>query len=140
MTLSFSAVGVFCEDIREETSGQMTLVGVMPDNVNVPSVPAFIPKLALYVRVHFDLATTARVFSARIIVPQRPDYQLAPPDDRIIAQAKAKAAADGNPFAGVIAKSILAQFLISSFGRIEAVVTVDGADYVCAALNIKQAT
>jgi hypothetical protein len=57
------AIGLFCEDIREEKSGQLNLIGIMPDNLNIPATPAptdgkilqaMIPKLALYVRVHLE--------------------------------------------------------------------------------------
>jgi hypothetical protein len=42
------AMGVFCDDIREEVQGMHSLVGIYPDNVNVPVVPRMMPKLGLY--------------------------------------------------------------------------------------------
>ena len=67
-----SVTAFFCEDIREETAGTTTLVGVMPDNLNLAGVfpagqQALLPKLGLYIRVHLDPGTQPRQVSARII-------------------------------------------------------------------------
>jgi hypothetical protein len=32
-------IGVFCEDAREEKSGQFSLIGLLPDNVNFSGSP-----------------------------------------------------------------------------------------------------
>lgn len=42
---------LFCDDIREEVSGKMTLVGVYGPNLLVQSFPAKIPKLCLHMRL-----------------------------------------------------------------------------------------
>src|SRR5947199_412358 len=46
------AIGIFCEDIREEKNEVYSLIGVMPDNINVPATPGMLPKLAIYARFH----------------------------------------------------------------------------------------
>src|SRR5215208_8095167 len=58
-----SAVAIFCEDIREEQSGQNTIVGTLPDNLVVQAPPTGTPstasavmgKLAVYLRINFDI-------------------------------------------------------------------------------------
>src|SRR5689334_701395 len=51
----WSAIGFFCEDIRQEVNNVDTLIGVMPDNVAIgKNVPGMIPKLGIYVRVHIE--------------------------------------------------------------------------------------
>jgi hypothetical protein len=58
MTVS-SAVCIFCEDIREEKSGQDTIVGTLPDNLLINPPPpklqdakALMPKLGMYLRIN----------------------------------------------------------------------------------------
>jgi hypothetical protein len=57
--MSFSAVPIFCEDIREEVSGLYTIVGALPDQMALPqrleglSPPIIVPKLACLIRANF---------------------------------------------------------------------------------------
>src|SRR3954452_971566 len=79
-----SVVAFFCEDIREEKSGQDIIIGVFPDNLNLtPSGPSegagttVITKLGLYVRLHFDVNDTPpRQISARLVNADGTDIQL----------------------------------------------------------------
>lgn len=67
MSKNTSLITLFAEDIREEKSGQVTLVGIFDDQLEVPSFPVHIPKLALLTTLStllddpFDLASF-RVF------------------------------------------------------------------------------
>lgn len=49
------AVALFCEDVRQEAAGTVTLVGLLSDNLAVPAFPGVMPKLAIYIRVHIPV-------------------------------------------------------------------------------------
>lgn len=56
MTSLVNAVAMFCEDIRDEVSGQHSIIGVFSDNLKVSTIPGVMPKLGVYVRIHLDVA------------------------------------------------------------------------------------
>lgn len=42
---------VFCDDIRQEVNGKLSLIGVYGGNMLVPAFPVIIPKLCLLVKI-----------------------------------------------------------------------------------------
>lgn len=133
---SFSAIGLFCEDIREEKSGQDTLVGILPDNVDVPSVPGVIPKIGLYVRVHIYETGKPQKIRIRLKMPGGEETELANLDN-LIDKSKKEAAENAIPYAGIISKSVISPFKLTSIGKVEAILEVDDEEFTCGALNIR---
>jgi hypothetical protein len=131
-----SIVGFFCEDIREEKSGQETIVGILPDNFAVPQVPGLIPKLGIYIRMHFDAKSNAKEFSVRLESPNSNDLMLGSSDENTVSSAIQDANKLGIPFAGVAMKAVFGPFPIKSYGVLRAIVKLDGVDILCALLNI----
>lgn len=43
--------GVFCDDVRQEVTGKLTLVGCYTDSMVVPRFPATIPRLCVLARI-----------------------------------------------------------------------------------------
>src|SRR5262245_674883 len=117
----FKVVGLFCEDIRQEKSGQDTLVGVLSDNLSVPNAPVLIPKLGIYIRVQLDKDASPRTLRIKLRVPGGPDVPVTSLDD-LISQARADADTHGLPFAGLIARGVISPFPVHALGKIEAIV------------------
>jgi hypothetical protein len=65
----FSVTALFCEDIRPETSGQETLVGLLGDGIEVNSLPAMIPKLSFYIRANFAMGFELNALSFDLVSP-----------------------------------------------------------------------
>lgn len=67
MAKNANAITFFCEDIREEKSGQTSLIGVFDDVVRVETLPTVVPKIVIMAMLsvstseEFDLRTF-RVF------------------------------------------------------------------------------
>jgi len=59
----WNAVGLFCDDIREENR---TLVGIFPDRLAFSTLPAVLPKMGIYVRVNVNANAEARDISVRL--------------------------------------------------------------------------
>ena len=57
---------LFCDDIRHETSGKLTLVGVYTDALIVPELPVTLPRLCLVARLIAPLAQPPRSVTLRV--------------------------------------------------------------------------
>jgi hypothetical protein len=133
------AIAIFCEDIREEKSGQITLVGIFPDNLNLPRVPSLAPKLGVYVRVTFDpQSRLPKQISARLQTPWEAsrNLQLGNADANLIATAVANSRKNNLPVVGIIMQAMLSPFPIPTAGQIVIYVKVDDEEYPCGVLNL----
>jgi hypothetical protein len=142
--MTLQVVGFFCEDVREEKSGQLTLVGVLPDTINIPRPPpdlpdmmrARMPKLGLYVRVHMSLDYGGRSMKTKLKFPDGGETPIGVVDEAIIAKAKDDAVAQGLPIAGVIQHAVLQGFAIPNPpGLVTAILEVDGTEHMAAILR-----
>jgi hypothetical protein len=138
MARPFTFICLFCEDIREERSGQDTIIGVMPDNLTVSPLPGAIPRLGVYFRIQLEKDDNPQSIKLKLRVPGGLELTMGSLDG-LIVQAKADAEKNGIPFAGLIARAVLSPVPISSPGRIEAIAEIDGAEYVCGAMNVQRA-
>jgi hypothetical protein len=131
-----SSICFFCEDIREEKSGADTLVGVLPDVLNIPTTPVLLPKLALYFRIVFPLLKTPTKISSHLQTPWQselinfgeiPEAQMASAIDDARAQHN-----DGVRFN---AKIILSPFSITMEGKIYAITSIDNTNILAGSLK-----
>jgi hypothetical protein len=133
-----SAVGIFCEDAREEKSGQITLVGILPDTIKVPGMPGMLSKLAVYIRVHISPPDTpVERVAARLVMPNGDELVTNEVGPEKISSARAKAVTEGYPFLGFVIRFSATPLMIHSPGRITAEVTVGEQTRICGALAIE---
>ncbi|SRR6266545_1445693 len=130
------AVGVFCDDIREEKSGQDTIIGILPDNMKLSQIPGVLPKLGIYIRIHIDPKNPPKEIRARLSTPWGQDFDVGHVDHATIATALKQAAVRDLPLAGIVLKAILAPFAFNSGGLATVSVIFDGKESVCAMLNL----
>lgn len=143
--MAINVVGLFCEDIREEKSGQVTLVGIFPDNVNTPPPPPpdspptpralLIPKLGFYVRINMAIEDDIGPMSVRLILPNGEELEVGTIDAELIAKSKREATDSGLPIAGIVNHAVLQGFRVPSLGIVSGAVDTQGQRYTCAALN-----
>ena len=57
---------IFCDDIRHETSGKLTLVGMYSDSLFVPQLPVTLPRVCLVARLISSLKQPARSAKLRV--------------------------------------------------------------------------
>lgn len=144
-----NCVGVFCEDIREESGGTHTLVGVMPDNINVtaPSTSdsdsrsaLLFPRLAIYLRVHLDASRRPDgPISARLTLPRSEDITIGVINEDVISKAYDDSASKGQPIVGLIFKAVLAPIQLRESGAAVVYTEIEGQQLVSAILNIQMA-
>jgi hypothetical protein len=142
--MTVSCLGIFCEDIREEAGGTHTIVGVMPDNINLigPAGPGgaslLFPKMGIYVRVNLDVSYKPRgPISARASIPGVPDISLGEIGPADIDKAFADAREKNNPLVGIIFKGVASPLPLSTSGVGSAFVTVEGQEHLAAIINIQ---
>jgi hypothetical protein len=130
------AVSAFCEDIREEKTGQDTIIGILPDNMVVPKFPAMVPKMAIYTRIQMDTNNPARPISVTLKTPWNENQSVGSADEKLIATAVAQAAANKLPIAGIVLKAVISPWLLQSAGVITVVIASGDQEYVSATLNV----
>jgi hypothetical protein len=137
-----SIIALFCDDIREEKSGALTLVGVMGDNVKLPPLPAsgsnvraMIPRLAVYIRLNFDVeAFLATPITFKIILPDGTEVSAGGVSEQTIAEARTTGQR-GNQLAGIVSRLVFGGFVLTQFGRITVEVDMGGNKYLAGILN-----
>jgi hypothetical protein len=132
-----SAVGVFCEDIREEAANKHSLVGILPDNINAPALPSVLPKLGVYVRVIADVSWKPAPIALHLRPPDGTTHQLGAFPMEGIAEELARAKAGKSPFVTFVFQAVAAPFPLLSEGRIFLVVTVGKREFRCGMLNVQ---
>lgn len=140
--MSINVLGLFCEDIREEKSGQLTLVGIFPDNVSTPTRPenlpttarAVMPKIALYMRVHIGVDDDVGPMNIKLVSQNGEELDLGSINEDLIARSRREAVANGLPIAGFINHAVMQGFQVVP-GLLLGVVDIDGQRHTAAVLN-----
>jgi hypothetical protein len=124
----FSAIALFCEDIREESRGQVTLVGVVPDNGAVAEIPATIPKFCAFIRVNFSPERPPESLATFLRLPDGTEVAYSDHDVSGLRQSSKDAIEKGNPLVGSVGRVVGINFPISSEGLIGAFAKINGEE------------
>lgn len=117
MNYNFSAVTIFCEDLRDERSGTETMIGILPDNVNVPAFPFAFPKLAMYTRI--IIANDFEIEPIELLMSiNGNEVALGVVDRELITKAIDDSKEAGAPITGLISRAIAVPFPIPEASRI----------------------
>jgi hypothetical protein len=149
--MTIQAIGIFCEDIREEKSGQFTLVGLLPDNIVITGPPAnqppsdilhqaIIPKLGLYVRIHMDPTDDPGPIAVSLTLPNETRLDIGNISDEVVKTSKQQARDNGLSIAGILHHAVIQGFVIAQAGKIRAILEMKGQEHTCAILNVIQQT
>jgi hypothetical protein len=137
---SASVTCLFCEDLREEKSEQNSLIGILPDNVEFPVFPSMMPKLAIYVRIHLDAASSIpKTTEAKLISTDGQETELPSWDMAAIEKGFSDAKSSGTPLVGLVLRAVLSPFPISKAGVLVVKVLIDGTEYVAGNLRFIEA-
>jgi hypothetical protein len=134
--MPITILGVFCEDIREEKGGTDTLVGILPDNVGVPSFPGGFPRLSIYVRVILPLDFEPSPIELSMIAPTGERVSLSQIEVGEIAEALKAGGEAGNPTAGMVFRTTFGGFAVPSACRVQALVKIKDEEHLACFLNV----
>jgi hypothetical protein len=145
--IPISAICVFCEDIREEKSGQNTIIGTYPDNIVIqkpkassapPNSRAGLPRLGVYLRIHIGAEReppkdiSAKVISTTGQIVVQTTWERSMLDNSFNDSRKNQL-----PLVGLIFTSVISPFPIAEEGgKIRTVAVIDGIEYVAGVLNV----
>jgi hypothetical protein len=133
-----AAIALFCDDIREEKAGTVSVIGIYPDNINVPKVPLALPKCGIYTRISFPVEEEPpKTIALSLAYADGTEVSLTMLDTELIQKARSESQAKGAPKAGLISTSLLAPFAIKKEGRINVIARIDDEDVVCGTLNVQ---
>jgi hypothetical protein len=113
----FQATAIFAEDIREEKSGTITIVGVMPDNLTVASFPGAFAKMAIYVRLVIKTGTKLGDMAIKVKDPDGVVVVSSEISQELIENTYIKAKRDSNPIATIYSQITASPFPIAKKGR-----------------------
>lgn len=139
MASSF-AIGLFCEDVREEIAGTHTVVGIFPDNLSLTEMPATMPKLVLYLRFMLNPASEPGKIIVSLTFPSGETIDILTIDAEVTSAACKAAIEERMPHAGMFSKIIWAPFSVTHYGRLVATARIEGREEVCAILNFRKPT
>lgn len=129
-----SIIGTFCEDIRVETGDIITLIGLLPDNINTQPALAekgevaidnsrLLTKLCVYTRANFDPDDPINEINLKLVFPDEKEVPLGGASPDIIKVAKEQAKERGNLLAGVVMRGVMYPFRMQTgILRLEAII------------------
>lgn len=141
-----NAMAIFCEDIREEKNDIITLIGLLPDTVELesPSQPApdnsvavLVNKLCVFVRINFDPDMELSVSGLRLVLPEGEIISMGQFDPDLITKAKTDSKAKGNPIAGIIFRAVMSGFR-PPIGPIRVEAEINSETHLLSALMFKR--
>jgi hypothetical protein len=136
MSAPLNVVGLFCEDVREEKTGH-TVIGILPDNMNVSALPGALPRLGIYIRCHVDPSAEIGAISGKLRFADGEEIHLATFDETAVKKTQAETRDKGTPLAGFIMVAVAMMVQIKVAGSISAFVNIGGAEILAASLNIQ---
>ncbi len=135
MTQLPSAIGIFCDDLREEKTEQETIVGVFPDNIMFPSVPGGFSKLALYVRITFPSDANPGEIEVRMVMPDGNEFR-SNVDPALVEKTRIDSQEQGNPISTIISRLVFGGFMVTKLGRIIVHARIGSREMIIATLNL----
>lgn len=145
--LPTSVIALFCQDIREEKSDTVTVVGILPDNAKIPPLPdgappgatGIMPKLCVYIRVHFDPHNKLGRITGRFVFPDNADREFEAASEEIVEKARVESLERGHPVAAFFTRLEMVPFPVTA-GRAQVEITIGSETYICGALNFQPET
>jgi hypothetical protein len=132
-----AVIAIFCEDVREEVGGTHSIIGVMPDNIEVASFPGMLPKLAIYIRISLGLDVNVGSLAFKLRFPDGAEKPLGAFDTDELRRQQELTRSQGGPKVGLIVKAVAQGLKLQAAGRILIIADIAGEEEVCGSLNIK---
>lgn len=138
--LPISGIALFSEDVRREMDNLVTVVGVMPDNLEVPGFPGALAKLALYARIHIDIDFDPNPLRLHIAVNGTKSFEITSFEADLVNRTREDARDKQNPYAGLLAHSVFSPFPVPEAALLEVVMSYGNEEAVIGALRISGST
>lgn len=138
-----SAISLFCEDIREEKNGALTIVGVMSDNVEFNSpekissqVPA-LSKLGIYTRILLPSFYEPTIITVHLKFPDGKEVDFPSFSKEFVESTLNDGRASNKPFSFLVSQAIAIPFVIEQEGRVTVIVRAPAVELISGQLIIR---
>lgn len=137
------ATCIFCDDIRMEVGNKISLIGVYGGVLQVPSIPALLPKLCIQTNFETPADQAMKSFTLRISYGEKLLSENKLGEDDLTA-AMDHVNRDSNslvePFTvfSLMLQNIMSPFEIKEPGTLKVIVIVDGVEYPGGKLRIQK--
>jgi hypothetical protein len=133
------ASSIFCDDIRNEINGKISMMGVVGGNLYVQEFPFVVPRLCVLVSVFTPMDQLFKHLSIRGDYEGAALFDVEMSDDEVEQLANEL---PDNPYQTATAAQ--AMFVVSPLamegpGRLKITITVDGEDIYCPGLSVQKA-
>jgi hypothetical protein len=136
--MPYSAVGWFCDDVREEKGNKETIVGIYSDTVSVSSFPGAFKRITIYVRIQADVdqeVSTLKLFLSVPGVEGEGEVGIFSLDGLKEGQERSKQR--GLPFITLITQATIEPLMVPSEGLIKATLQFNDHRTVVAAMLVR---
>ena len=116
---------LYAEDVRQETSGQMSIVGVFQGGLRVPAVPTQLPKLSIIANLRLPVTDHPTSVTLEVLLGDAVLQEIEPPADFLqsVAEQKKTGSNDGLTVQFVVG---FVGFPVPHEGKLEVRANVDG--------------
>jgi hypothetical protein len=148
MAYPTTIIAIFCEDIRVEVGGIVSLIGILPDHIQVETAGELqkradgetnearaLPKLGIYVRIAFDPDTDLEPPQVLLSIDGDEPVRLGEIPAETVQKARKEAKSRGNLLAGVIFRAKTTGFRIPKLGVARVDVKIGKTTHLAGALN-----
>lgn len=132
----FSATALFCDTIRDEVGGTVTIVGVLNDNITVPFTPGALARLCVYVRISFDPFKSPKRLSISLQFSDDPVLFESFVETDLLEKAFADAVSNGAALATLVTRIETAPFPVASPGILRVLIKRDQITQTIGTLKI----
>lgn len=135
--MNYCALCLFCEDIRQEQGSQETLIGILPNNINVQSLPGMMPKLGVYVRYHFSIDYRPKSVQSFFLDTEENEILKMGIDESLLSETFSSSKRLNQPILGFMSRAVTAPFVFNHEGLYKVITDVDGEQFVAGILDIR---
>jgi len=131
-----AAIALFCDDIREEQSGVMSVIGIYPDNLRAPSFPLAFPRLGIYVRTVVDIDYDVQHLETTWNIPGVGEPIYNPLDRTLIEKSIAEARSKSAPTCTFITKITAVSLVVPEPGLMTVKVRLNEMEFLAGILKV----
>ncbi len=135
------AHAIYCDDIRQELGGKITLVGIYTGKCLIQTIPGILPKLCISISMAapktdpFRSIQVSAVFAGTEVVKMELDES----QIHHILEANPSIEPKERKAMTLVLMGVISPFSVPSAGRLKVTVTADGRDLYCEHLEIDSA-
>ncbi|MBY0532749.1 MAG: hypothetical protein K2P86_12345 [Xanthobacteraceae bacterium] len=134
----WQAVGLFCDDLRDETRSKTSLIGIFPDNLFVSDIPVGILKIGFTVRIYVNTDSEAEEVSAKIKFADGEEKEIASFDKQFVANTIQKNRDRNLPIVGFVTGAVAGNLHVTKEGPILLIAKFGSEERICGCLNVSK--